>query len=573
MRGPRVSALLSVAPVRNATSLGTRTYRPSLSLGAGAAVLCASLLINLLAIGAPLTALLIYDRVLLNESRSTLAILAAGAFGIIVIEAVLRLIRAVIISRASAHSDFVARNDVIERVMRRPVRPGQRLALSELNGRLAAVGVLRELRFARLTAIVDLPFGFAFLLLVGFIGGWVVALPAGVCLVVLAALAAVALSNERALGDLQRDDRGRWAFSDAVTRSLHGVAAIASQVLVIDRFLHWQLARSSRQMRQGFLDLLSRDVLTTFSQVLIGAVVVAGALTVLRGGDLSLGGLAACTLLAGRALEPLQGCVQLLHLRGRARLARGDLDSLDASVPAARATAALPEWTGPPEIRFDDVEIGGTGRGGPLITADEIRIPAGEIVAVAGDRGSGKTTLGLALLGMVPVAGTLRVGDLDVSKAGAEAIRHRTGYLPRMPQLPAGRLLDVLTDGDETLYADVRYLAHLTGLDEVIKRLPAGYDTTLRVDAPGELSTGIRQQIAICRILAKKHKLIVADDATCVLDAVAELRFANVIKMLGGETTVVLMTDRPSLRGIAQRRYDLAGGRLVRLPNVIGGRA
>lgn len=556
----------SAIPIDDRNRLAARASplrRKSLPFSAGAAVLCASLLINLLSIAAPLTALLIYDRVLVNDSRSTLAILAAGAIVVILLEALLRLLRAAIISRASAHADFTARNEVITGVLRQTAGSDQRVPLAELNGRLAAVGVLRELRIARLVALVDLPFTAAFLVLVGMIGGWAVALPASVGIGLVAVMASLAATNERESRLLNRVNRRRGAFAEAVSHRLHAIAAIASQMPVADRLVHHQLERSGILARQGFAELISRDVLTVFSQLLVGSVVIAGALTVLDG-QLSLGGLAACTLLAGRALEPLQNCIQLLSLGRRARIARDDLATINAtSVSPTRSAAAT--WNTAPDIRFDGVRIPGPG---PEITVPELLLSGGEIVAISGDRGSGKTSLARALLGMMPVEGTLHVGGIDVAGPASAAIRRQSGYLPRAPQLPAGRLLDVLTGGADGLYADVRYLAHLIGLDEVIKRLPAGYDTLLRADATGELSAGIRQQIAICRVLAQKHKLIIADETTCPLDATTELRFAKVIRMLAGETTIVLLTDRPSLRAVANRRFDLSSGRLTLLPDI-----
>ncbi len=544
---------------------GPRSYRASLPFLSGTAVLCASFLINTLAIAAPLTALLIYDRVLANESRATLAILAVGAVVVILAEALLRLIRAAIISRASAHADFVARNGVVARILEQDVRPGSRMALSELNGRLSAVGALRELRLAKFVAIVDLPFALAFLVLVGLIGGTTVALPIGACTAFFIAILLVSFANERSLRGLQSADRRRWAFTEAVTRGLHSMAAIASQVPVVDKFIDHQLSRSGSLRRQSFVDLLTRDVTTTFSQVLVGSVVVAGALAVLND-DLSLGGLAACTLLAGRALEPLQNCLQLLALSRKAKISRDDLVSLPDMAPARHVSQ---EWDRPPQIRFDAVNIAGPGGTPAMVTVADVTIPAGTIATISGDRGVGKTSLGLSILGMAPFDGHLSVGGIDAGSREAYAIRAQASYLPRLPQLPAGRLLDILTDGSETRYADVRYLAHLIGLDETVKRLPAGYDTILRGGGASELSTGIQQQIAICRLLARKQKLLVADDATCVLDAATELRFANIVKMLAGEATVILLTDRPSLKAIAARRFDLSGGCLTLLPSMI----
>ena len=545
-----------------------RPWRRSLSFGDGATVLTASLCINLLAIAAPLTALLIYDRVLLNESRATLAILGGGVIVVILVEAALRLIRAAIISRASAHADFVARNDVISWTLRRPSGAAGPRSLAEMRGRLTSVGRLRELRYARLIAIVDLPFGLAFLVLVGLIGGWSVVLPAGVCVGFVLAMALIAASNGRAIRALQDHENTRWLFVETVARGFHGIAAIATQAPLIDRFVRMQLARAGSQERQTFIDLLSRDVLVVFSQLLIGSVIVAGALAVLAG-NLSFGGLAACTLLAGRALEPLQGCVGLLALERRAAVAREDLVGMQGAAPSMVPV----RWSHPPAIRFDGAGIAGPTGSLPLLSVPDLSIAPGEIVAISGDRGTGKTTLGLALLGLSPVSGTLAVGGIDVSGPDARSIRAQASYLPRTPQLPGGRLLDILTGGSEELYADVRYLAHLIGLDEAIKRLPSGYDTMLRGDVAGELSDGVRQQVAICRSLARKAKLIVADDTTCTLDAATEIRFANVVKMLAGEATVVLLTDRPSLHRIASRRFELANGVLTPRPVIVGGTA
>ncbi len=281
-----------------------------------------------------------------TSSRSTLAILATGAIFVILVEAALRLMRATIVSRASAHADFTARNDVMARVLQQPAGPVRRMPLVNLSGHLAAVGVLREWRFARLVALVDLPFGVGFLLLVGVIGGWAVALPASVCIGLIAVMAGLAATSQRRLRLLQESDRRRTAFAELIARRLHSIAAIASQMPLTDRFIHHQFARSGALSRHGFVDLISRDVLTVFSQLLVGSVVVAGALAVIAG-DLSFGGLAACTLLAGRALEPLQHCVQLLSLSRRASIARDDLAAI-GTPPVNTAERPMAEWTDAP---------------------------------------------------------------------------------------------------------------------------------------------------------------------------------------------------------------------------------
>lgn len=522
------------------------------------AVMAATLFINLLSTAAPLTALLVYDRVLSNNSRATLVILATGAVGLLIIETALRLSRTFIMSRASAHADFTARNAVMERLLHSRRTRESRCNLADLNAHLAAVSALRELRFARLTALVDFPFGIIFLLLVGAIGGWTVALPASVCLIFMLAIYAIALQNEAAVRDYHAQERLKWRFLEQVGRGLHGVAAIASQVPLTDGFVRLICNRAGALIQQAFLDLLRRDVLAVFAQFLIGSVVIAGALAVLQD-RLSLGGLAACTLLAGRALEPLQNCMHLMHLSRNARVAREELREIGpASVQNAPAV-----WEAPPEILAKNCVLLGDDGVTPVLSIPEMAVAGGAVVCITGGRGSGKTAIARALMGLNAAEGHLTVGGCVPDGADALTIRRQSGYLGRELKLPAGRVLDVLTEGSDKLYADMRYLAHLIGLDETIRRLPQGYDTVLRGDGSDTIPEGLRQQIAICRTLAKKQRLLIVDELDAALDAATLLRFADVLKALCGETTVILLTDNHALRALAGQHFTISDGQLL----------
>lgn len=536
---------------------GPRRAR-SMRYGEVGAVMMATLFINVLSMAAPLTALLVYDRVLSNQSRATLMILATGAVGLLIFETALRLRRTFIMSRASAHADFTARNGIMQRVLRSPLNRTSRGNLADLNVQLAAVSAARELRFARLTAIIDFPFGIIFLLMVATIGGWTVALPAGVCLVFISLIYIIALKHEAALRAYHEQERHRWSFLEQIARGLHGVAAIASQVPLTDGFVRRSCTRAGAQMAQGFLDLLRRDVLAIFAQFLIGSVVIAGALAVLQD-KLSLGGLAACTLLAGRALEPLQNCMQLMTLARNARVAQTEIDEIGPIRPQNPPSL----WSDPPAIEAHDCALLGRDGVQQILSLPKMSIPPGEIVSITGGRGSGKTAIAQALLGLVATEGELTVGGLVPDSSDALTIRRQSGYLGRELKLPAGRVLDVLTEGSDTLYADVRYLAHLIGLDETIRRLPLGYDTVLRGDGSDTVPEGVRQQIAICRTLAKKPKLLLIDDLDAALDAATLVRFTGVLKALAGETTVIMLTDNQALRALAQRRFVITGARLL----------
>lgn len=533
-------------------------YRKSLTSIDVTAVMLASLFINLLSIAAPLTALLVYDKVLTNNSKATLAVLAIGAMGLLAFETALRVCRSSIMTRASAHADFIGRNQVLSAVLHQKSPIPEDRTISDLNAKLAAVSTLRELKFARMTMIVDLPFGLLFLVLVAAIGGWTVALPASVCAIFMVFLHAIAIKSANALCSAQAADRNRWRFLEHATRALHGVAAVATQVPIADRFVLRQLDRANAQSQQGYLDLFRRDVLAIFSQVLIGSVVVAGALAVLDD-KLSLGGLAACTLLAGRALEPLQNCFHVATLSRTARIAREAIAGLE---PAPLEQHQDP-WTSPPAICADNCMVLGHDGVSPLISIPKLHVDPGEIICIAGARGAGKSTLCRAMLGLSPVEGQMTIGGLNPDSNQGAAIRRQTGCLNRDLRLPTGTILHVLTGGSEKLYADVRYLAHLVGLDSSIRRLTLGYDTQLTGDAIHQVPEGVRQQIAICRILAQKNKLLIVDDLPAAIDANTLLRFADVLRKLSGEATVILLSDHPVMQDLASRQFTILNHQLI----------
>jgi len=524
----------------------------------------ASILINLLAITIPLAALLIYDRVLPTSGLSTLGMIIFGVAILIAMDSVLRFARMVILTQSGARYDHVLRHQVLKVILSRRHFDGNMLHLSQLTSALSAIRTVREYRFLRLQAVVDLPFGLAFLVMIAVIGGWLAIIPATICLIFAVCGLALALLTEQSFRTLNTADRARNTFSERVYDNLWAIKIQAAELPMIGRFLKLQAGRSSAVRSQVFASLITRDSYSIFSQVLIGSVIVVSALSVLNG-NLTFGGLAACTLLSGRALEPLQTAFQLIIQSRQVRAAEAEILQV-ASAASARETlvhTSVDElWRTPPSIQMRR----GMTPSLPSVNTEfrgvDLDIASGETVTITGDRGQGKTTLARIIMGLVPASGEVRIGDVVLGPATADIIRANTTYICREPDLPPGRIIDVLADGDEDNFADVRYLSHLLGLDELIKRLPNGYDTQLSASS-AVVPSGALQQIALIRGIARKRKLLILDDATLLLDAGAELRLAQILKMLKGEATIIMLTDRAALSALADRRLDMADFALV----------
>ncbi|QIE56691.1 ATP-binding cassette domain-containing protein [Pikeienuella piscinae] len=527
------------------------------------AVLSASVMINMLAIAIPLAALLIYDRVLPNGVIPTLTVLAIGVVVVIMIDATLRLARNAIVTRIGAREDHFRRCEIVGRLLRQRSAPAGGLSAAQLSAALAATSTLREYRHLKIQAIVDIPFGLAFLVLLAAIGGPLALIPASACLLFALLTYIMAFRSERVARDLQHDEQEKRGLADQVFGNLHLVNTLAAEIPLIDRFVKLQLRRSGAMRTSGFRAMLTRDIHAVFPQVLVGSVVVAGALAVFNG-DLTLGGLAACTLLAGRAMEPLQTGFQLLSQSRLHRVAKAEIaNQTDETEPLETIAdgAREPLWETAPEIRIRRLSVTPDAGLEPQLRNLDLQIEPGEVVAISADRGQGKTVLARALLGLVEVSGSISIGGVLVERTTADLLRRNITYVSRTPELRSGSLVDVLTDGDEEAYADVRYLSHLLGLDDAVKRLPAGYDTVINSEAT-TLPAGTRQQMAIVRGLARNNKVIILNEATFALDAGAEMRLAQLLRMLKGEATMILLTDRPALRALADRQLKLVDGGL-----------
>ncbi|OSQ49364.1 ATP-binding cassette domain-containing protein [Thalassospira alkalitolerans] len=525
------------------------------------AIITSSVMINLLALALPLGILMIYDRIIPNKSFPTLAVLIFGISVIVGIDLVLRLVRLSLESRVTARLDHVARTRYIEALLsqRHPTRTN--MSLNDLLGKLAQSLPRRERKLLMIKSVADIPFAFAFLCVIGLITGELVLLPIGICLIFGFWSFLLAVQHRRASERLRSGNTDKQDFVDRTFDSLAQIKTLAVETPILHRLSRLYERQAFRFRKQKQYSMTIGNVYSLFSQLMIGSVVVAGSFAVLEG-NLSHGGLAAFTLLAGRALEPMRSVYEIIVGGSSA----GDRAKRKALLNAANNQFDVLTGAGekrlfkkPPAITAScTVQSEETG----VVLAVNLSVASGETVAIRSNTSSGKSVLAYSLLGLVPYKGTVKFDQTLLDASNAEAIRNEITLLGRLPQLPRGQMMNVLSCGQEDRYADVRYLCHLIGLDVPVKRLPDGYSTVLG-DDPTKLPNGLLQQIAIVRGLAANNKVIIVDDATLSLDASSELRFAKVLKMLRKTATIIILTDRPSLTSICDRQLVLEDKQLI----------
>jgi ATP-binding cassette, subfamily B, bacterial len=193
----------------------------------------------------------------------------------------------------------------------------------------------------------------------------------------------------------------------------------------------------------------------------------------------------------------------------------------------------------------------------------DLEVPAGTTVALVGRTGSGKSTVAAMLSRAVePPAGTVYVGDVDVTTIDLQQLRAAIGVVTQRTEILAGTLAENVTLFADVARASVENAIEELGLTTWVEALPDGLDTPL---GPGgtALSAGEEQLVAFARLLVRDVQVVVLDEATARMDPVTEARVVGAAERLLAGRTGVLIAHRLSTTARAETVAVLANGRIV----------
>lgn len=517
-------------------------------------VILAALALNLLGLAMPLAVLQVYDRITANSAIETLAVLGVGLVCVALIEFSLRSAINYLLALDANRLGAQLHGTALERVLS---ERGERRSAADMQERFQALDTLTEFYAGEPRRnLIDLPFSLVFLGAIAMIGGVIVAVPLAIFGVFILASSVLLRRSHRITDEREQLSRRRADFLAEIFGGLQTLKGIGAEPLMLRRFE--RLAKGTAERFRDATKVSSDIQLASgfFNNLNVVAMISFGAVLVIDG-QLTVGGLAACSLLSGRAVQPLIKAASALAELQRAMIAA------DTAKPLFAGGAGLPDApsaldSGPAAVEARGLTIIRGGRA--LLDEARFSIRAGEICVFRGALGSGRSTV----LRVVGGLESKDEGALLIDGVPIESFPREIGQsaIVTATQMPFhGTVMENLTlFGAGAEKRDALWAMRSLGADALIGRLPAGYDTVVGAGVSEAMSRALIRQIVMARAIAQRPRLLLLDEPHVYLDDDSERRLVETLVALRGQSTIIVVSDQPSLLAVADSAVELLEG-------------
>lgn len=528
-------------------------------------VLVASLTVNLFALVIPLFTMNVYDRVVPNHAIATLWVLASGVAIVFIFDLLLKTLRSYFIDIASKRCDMELSASIFQQIMgiRMDKRPK---SVGSLNNTVQSFEVFRDfITSSTMTALVDLPFTLIFILVIYYIGGSLFWIP----VIVIPIIFAIGFLLQLPLIKLTKESYQYSAEKQATLfESLSNIEAVkttGAETVLQSRWEQIINVSAKTSMKLRLLVNISSG-LTVFAQQAASIIMVIAGVYMIADGEMTMGGLIGCTILAGRALAPMS---QVASLFTRYYQSMNALQSLDRVMQMPtdvdEESHFLHRAKLKGQVQLKQLSFSYQNDKLQILKNISFNIKPGERVAVIGRIGSGKSTLSRLILKLyLPTEGSILLDGTDYRQINPDDLRQQIGYVPQDVSLFYGSIRENICIGAPFIDdASLIKAADIAGIGSFTNIHPDGFDRQVG-EKGSELSGGQRQAVAIARALLRNPNLLIMDEPTSAMDDGSERRLKlQLTHYLTSEHTLILITHKLSMLELVNRIIVLDDGQLI----------
>ncbi len=510
-------------------------------------VLTISVVLGFVSLATPLFVMMVYDKAISSHSSSMLAPLLMGVALALFCEWLLRSLRSYMLSWFSARLDNIVSNKIFEHLLEMPLIHTERASVASQIARLKSFETVRDFFNGPLfLAIIELPFTLIILGAIAFIAGYVAFVP-----IVTAVLYTILIFwvGPRLKTYIGLSSRASYNRQSMMLESLERMSSLRSSGLS-DRWFSEFRKLSGKASLASFRARILSSIVEAIAH---GLFIIAGMMTIILGifkiwdQSMTAGALIASMIMVWRVLGPFQILCNSLPRFKQLQKAIQQLNRLmkiktEYSMDDRRIQPK--ELKG--QIEFFKVGLRYTRDTDPVFSGLTFDAEPGEIVAITGGNGSGKSTVLKLMCGLYrPQAGTIRFDGLDIRQIDPVHMRQNIAYIPQTPHFFRGTISENLRFAQPMVSDDILKVAlHQADAWDEVCALPKGFDTIIG-DRSSNLPLSLAYRLGLARAYIQDAPLMLFDELPyALLNSAAGDEFLRVLESWKGYRTVLMVTHR-----------------------------
>lgn len=528
-------------------------------------ILIATVIINLMAVATSIFAMQVYDRVVPTLAYATLTTLVMGMFIVIVLDWLLKTIRARTLDSVSCAVDKAVSQQVFDHVMHLQLDERPR-SLGTLAAQVGGLDSVRQFFSSGVVfALVDLPFALFFIAMIAIVGGhigWVYLSLLPIALT----LGWVTQKRLRRLlkQQMMRSNERQGLLVDAI----QGAESIRANNATWRFSAQWQEITqtiTSYNIRQKAISSFATVSTGSLSTMAYVSAIIVG-VGQIEAGNLTMGALIACSILGGRVIAPVAQSVQYLSQWQNVAQALEMVNQVLVLNKERRIDQNLlfPDQL-PEKVSLEAVTFSYPDSPVRQLNISKLTFTAGERVVLLGAIGCGKSTLLKVLAGLYrPAEGRVKLGHADLWEIEPNIVADQVSYLPQSVHLFKGTLRSNLALSGTVSDSHLLQVAEQLGIDTIAAGDSMGMDLAISEGGEG-LSGGQRQLVGLGRVFLAQPKIWLLDEPTASLDNESEKKVLQALMHhVKPDDILIISTHRPALAAkLANRVIVMRQGEIV----------
>ena len=520
-------------------------------------ILSAGLVINLIALMAPLYIMLIYDRIIAAGTLEPLPVLAFGAVLAIVFEWCLRDVRSKGLSWLSGRLDNIVSNKILSHLIALPPSLIERASVAAQVARIKTFETVRDFfSGAAFLSLLEAPFVVIALAALGFIAGPLIFIPIVIVIAYVVIFALVHNQVKSAIRIAAKSSSARQQFTIETFEKIEGIRATGLGQKWADKFRHLSGREMMGHFQLGWLGMVAETMANALT-VLAAVSTIGFGVHLIWAGTMTTGALGASMILVWRILTPFYSLCTMIPRLEQLRnsiIQVNDLMDIDTEEEIAKSRSRLPRIRG--RISFDNVAFKYDDGDDTVFSRLSFDIKPGEMIALTGQSGTGKS-IALSLIKSLykPTQGAVFIDGFDVRQLDAPSLRQQIAYVPKTAKCFHGSILEnIRYTNPAATEKDVEKALRLADAWDDVMNLANGVYTVVGGSLNEKISPSLEMRISLARAYLHPGKIILIDAMpNMLLSTPAGENLKEYLSRVRGNRTILMITYRNDFLKMADR--------------------